>query len=120
MNSSFTPQLCAGVGHILLDIYRNVCQAQTNSLLINMTPQERVFLGKYSTQTTVSAPVNLNEGDNADHAAQIKLFSREECYKTSMVVYNLPAKLYHLGSCRVQCISTVTRSWFSKLGALVS
>lgn len=39
--------------------------------------QERVFLGKCFTWTTVSA--NLKEGDNTDHAVQSKLFSREEC-----------------------------------------
>lgn len=81
-----------------------------------MAPQERVFLGKCSTQTPVSATVNLSEGDNGDHAAQSELFSREECYKSSTVVSNLPTELYHLGSCKVQCIFTVTRSWILKIG----
>lgn len=81
-----------------------------------MVPQQRVFLGKRSTPATVSATVNLSEGDSADHAAQSELFSREACYKTSTGVYNLPAKLCHLGFCRVKCISTVTRSWILKIG----
>lgn len=81
-----------------------------------MVLQERMFLEKYFTQTTVSAPVNLNEGDNTDHAVQSKLFSSEECYKTSIVVYNLPVKLYHSDSCKVQCIPTVARSWILKIG----
>lgn len=81
-----------------------------------MVLQERVLLGKYFTQTTVSATVNLNEGDNTDHSVQSKLFSREECYKTSIIIYNLPIKLYHLGSCKFQCISTVAKSWILKIG----
>lgn len=89
---------------------------QINPLLINMVLQERVFLGNCFTETTVSATLNLNDGDNTDHAVESKLFSREECYKISIAVYNLSVKLYHLGSCKVQCISTVTRGWILKTG----
>lgn len=82
------------------------------------SPQEREFLGKCFTQTTVSATVNVNEGDNTDHAAQSKLFSREECHKISMVLYSLPLKPCHLGSCRIQCISTDKGVGVLKLDAL--
>lgn len=70
---------------------------QTNLLLINMVLQERMFLEKYFTQTTVSAPVNLNEGDNTDHAVQSKLFSSEECYKNQHSRLQSPSKTLSLG-----------------------